>query len=173
MTLLTEKKIESVEMPENLAVSMRVMKQRMECEMRGCDFNIVHYAFGGSPFPVPDAVQKRLAESAALGEYGPAEGMEPLRGEIAGFWKRHFGIEVDPARIVVTPGSKWAIYLALAMLSGPVVLSACVWLVKRSIWCKETFEIGFSRGATRRMMELWPQFLRLIYLRPIYGALET
>ncbi len=73
MTLLTEKKIESVEMPENLAVSMMVMKQRMECEMRGCDFNIVHYAFGGSPFPVPDAVQKRLAESTALGEYGPAE----------------------------------------------------------------------------------------------------
>ena len=79
MTLLTEKKIESIEMPENLAVSMMVMKQRMECEMRGCDFNIVHYAFGGSPFPVPDAVQKRLAESTALGHYGAAEGMEPLR----------------------------------------------------------------------------------------------
>ncbi len=128
MTLLTERKIESVEMPENLAVSMMVMKQRMECEMRGCDFNIVHYAFGGSPFPVPDAVQRRLAESTELGEYGPAEGTEPLRREIAGFWQRHFGIEVDPARIVVTPGSKWAIYLALAMLSGPVVLAAPSWV---------------------------------------------
>jgi len=128
MPLLTEARIESIEMPENLAVSMMVMQQRMECQRNGCDFEIVHYAFGGSPFPVPEAVQARLRESTDQGHYGPAEGMEPLREQIASFWASHFDLEVDASRIVVTPGSKWAIYLILAMLKGPVLLPAPSWV---------------------------------------------
>ncbi len=128
MPLLTESNIASIEMPENLAVSMMVAMQRMACEQKGCNDPIVHYAFGGSPFPVPAPIQERLKASAELGHYGPAEGMEPLRKEIAGYWKRNFSLDVDPARIVVTPGSKWAIYLALTMLSGPVILSSPSWV---------------------------------------------
>ena len=128
MPLLTDSHIESIEMPENLAVSMMVAMQRMACQQKGCDEKIVHYAFGGSPFSVPEVIQERLKASCELGEYGPAEGMEPLRKEIAGYWKRNFDLDVDPARIVVTPGSKWAIYLALAMLSGPVILPAPSWV---------------------------------------------
>jgi len=128
MPLLEESQIASIEMPENLAVSMMVAMQRMKCAQNGCNDPIVHYAFGGSPFPVPGAIRERLKVSSELGEYGPAEGMEPLRKEIAGYWKRNFSLDVDPARIVVTPGSKWAIYLALAMLSGPVLLPSPSWV---------------------------------------------
>ncbi len=40
MDLLIEPRIDEVEMPENLAVSMQVMQQRMACKQQGCDFEI-------------------------------------------------------------------------------------------------------------------------------------
>ena len=47
-----------------------------------------------------------LEESANQGHYSAAEGILELRQAISGFNKRHFGLDVDPNRIVVGPGTK-------------------------------------------------------------------
>ena len=126
--LLTEPRIESVEMPENLAVALMVHQQRMACESQGCKFDIVHYAFGGSPFPVPDSMVESVREHAGQGEYLPPNGIPPLREAIAKFWAHHFSLDVDPDRVIVTAGSKLAIYLTLAMLQGPFLLPQPSWV---------------------------------------------
>jgi hypothetical protein len=43
--LLTDSQVEQIEMPENLAVAMRVMQQRAECQSKGCDFDYVNYDY--------------------------------------------------------------------------------------------------------------------------------
>ena len=129
MKLLSEPRLDTIEMPENLAVAMMVMQARQRHAAQGGGaLDFVHYAFGGSPFPVPAAVQEALSEASGQGEYRPAEGIAPLREQIGRFWDKHFGMTIDPGRMVVVPGSKQGIYNTLALLQGPVILPAPSWV---------------------------------------------
>ena len=56
MELLTNKNIDEVQMPENLASAMKVMMFRMKI---GCTYDYAHFAFGGSPFPSRTECKKR------------------------------------------------------------------------------------------------------------------
>ena len=128
MQLITNENIEAIRMPENLALAMKVMQFRMKCQEMGCTYDYAHFAFGGSPFPVPDAVQDALRSHSGDGEYLPAVGIEPLRKQIARFWRQHFDVEINPNRVVVMPGSKQAIYQTLALFEGPVMLQQPSWV---------------------------------------------
>ena len=129
MKLLSEPRLDGVQMPENLEVAMMVMHARQRAKERGEQgLDFVHYAFGGSPFPVPDAVQAALRDAADQGEYLPAEGIAPLREQVCKFWDHHFGMSIDPSRVVTMPGSKQGIYNTLALLQGPVILPAPSWV---------------------------------------------
>ena len=83
--LLTNKNIDEVQMPENLALAMKVIMFRMKCAEIGCTYDYAHFAFGGSPFPVPDGVQEALKQHSGAGEYLPPVGIEPLRRQISKF----------------------------------------------------------------------------------------
>ena len=85
MKLLTNKNIDEVQMPENLALAMKVIMFRMKCAEIGCTYDYAHFAFGGSPFPVPDGVQEALKQHSGAGEYLPPVGIEPLRRQISKF----------------------------------------------------------------------------------------
>ncbi len=78
MELLTNKNIDEIQMPENLALAMKVRDFRMKCAKLGCTYDYAHFAFGGSPFPVPEAIQEALKKHSGDGEYLPAVGIEPL-----------------------------------------------------------------------------------------------
>lgn len=128
MELLTNENIDEIQMPENLALAMKVMEFRMKCAKMGCTYDYAHFAFGGSPFPVPTAMQIALKAHSGDGEYLPAVGIEPLRKQISKFWGQYFDLDIDPNRIVVMPGSKQAILQILALMQGPVLLPQPSWV---------------------------------------------
>lgn len=128
MQLLTNSNIDEVQMPENLALAMKVIVFRMQCAEIGCTYDYAHFAFGGSPFPVPDGVQEALKQNSDAGEYLPPVGIEPLRSQISKFWGSHFDLDIDPNRVVIMPGSKQAIYQILALFQGPVILPQPSWV---------------------------------------------
>ena len=126
--LLTESRIAAVENPENLAVAIMIARQRAQCEGAGCEFAYVNYALGQSPFPVPEPVRAALRAAAEHGEYLPAVGIPALRDQVSVFWRERFGLDVSPDRVVITPGSKQAIFTILAMLQGPLLLPSASWV---------------------------------------------
>ena len=128
MKLETNPNIADIQMPENLALAMKVMQFRNACMKNGCTYDYAHFAFGGSPFGVPEIMQQALRDHTAAGEYGPAVGMEPLRRQITRFWKRHFRLDVDPGRIVVMPGTKQAILQIMTLMKGPLILPRPSWV---------------------------------------------
>ncbi|HIO97895.1 MAG TPA: aminotransferase class I/II-fold pyridoxal phosphate-dependent enzyme, partial [Leucothrix sp.] len=51
-----------------------------------------------------------------LTQYTPANGIEELREEIAGFYQSRYGVRISPKRIIITPGATGALQLVLAAL---------------------------------------------------------
>ncbi|MGE0310139.1 MAG: pyridoxal phosphate-dependent aminotransferase [Lautropia sp.] len=82
---------------------------------------IIHMSIGEPDFSAPEPVIRRLEEVARGGGHGytPAVGIEALREAIAGHYQRHYGVAVDPRRIVVTAGASAALMLACEALVNP------------------------------------------------------
>ncbi|WP_102224665.1 pyridoxal phosphate-dependent aminotransferase [Acidimangrovimonas sediminis] len=97
-------------------IVMDVMEQARAAEEAGRD--IVHMEVGQPGTPAPAAARARLAramEEGALG-YTVALGLPELRRGIAALYRRWYGIELDPGRVVVTSGSSSAFLLAFTQL---------------------------------------------------------
>ena len=69
---------------------------------------ILHFEIGEPDFPTPDNIIE--AATSALQEgythYTPAAGILEARQAVAGFLNRRLGTDVDPAEVVLVPGSK-------------------------------------------------------------------
>lgn len=89
---------------------------------------IHRFGFGQSPFPVPDPVVSRLKQYAHRKEYLPVRGLPWLRHEVAGFHQRRQGLDYDPHRILVGPGSKELMFLLMMMWDGDVLLPSPSWV---------------------------------------------
>lgn len=120
-------RVESVSMPENLRIGLQIAEARARCEYK-CKHELVGFAFGQSPFHVPAPLARGLAENADKGHYTSAAGIPELREAVAGFNKRHFGLDIDPARIVIGPGTKDLIFTVFSMISGSVIIPAPSWI---------------------------------------------
>jgi aspartate/methionine/tyrosine aminotransferase len=83
--------------------------------------HVHHLEIGEPDFPTPEPVvaAARRALDAGEGHYTPAAGLPALREAIAGYYRRRFGLAVDPARILVTPGASGALQLSLLALLDP------------------------------------------------------
>ena len=83
--------------------------------------SIIHMEIGepdfGSPQPVIDAGKRAL--DAGHVHYTAALGLPALRSRIARFYGERYGVDLDPARVVVTSGSSGALLLAMAVLLSP------------------------------------------------------
>lgn len=97
---------------------MRILEEARRLEAAGRD--IIHLEVGEPDFPTPpliiEAGIKALSERKTF--YTGAAGLPALREAIAGFYQSRFGVSVDPARIIVTPGASGALQLILALLVG-------------------------------------------------------
>jgi len=75
---------------------------------------VLHLEVGQPSTPAPRAVLE--AAQAALGSdllgYTTANGIAPLRGRIARHYAERYGVDVDPARIVLTAGASGGFVLA-------------------------------------------------------------
>ncbi len=97
-------------------IVMDVMAEAHREEMRGR--RIVHMEVGQPGTPAPAAARRALAramETVALG-YTVALGLPELRARIARLYGEWYGIDLDPARVVVTSGSSAGFLLAFTSL---------------------------------------------------------
>ncbi|SDW92852.1 pyridoxal phosphate-dependent aminotransferase [Litoreibacter albidus] len=97
-------------------IVMDVMEQARRLEQSGR--SIIHMEVGQPGTPAPKAARVALADAMerdALG-YTVALGLPELRAGIAALYKDWYGVDVDPARVVVTAGSSAAFVLAFTAL---------------------------------------------------------
>ncbi|MBI3148939.1 MAG: pyridoxal phosphate-dependent aminotransferase [Betaproteobacteria bacterium] len=80
--------------------------------------SVIHLEIGEPDFPTPEPVLREARLALASGDlyYTSALGIAPLREAIAGWYSTHFGIVVEPERVVVTAGSSAALLLVMALL---------------------------------------------------------
>ncbi len=91
--------------------------QALEAEGR----SIIHLEVGEPDFatagPILEAAQRFL--SGGHVHYTAAPGLQQLREAISGHYHTRYGLEIAPARIVVTAGASGALLLALGVLVSP------------------------------------------------------
>ena len=83
--------------------------------------DVIHFEIGQPDLPPAPGVQEALRRSVAAGQtaYTESLGLLALRQKIAAHYRRDYGIEVDPDRILVTPGTSIAFLIAYELLAGP------------------------------------------------------
>lgn len=96
-------------------IVMDVMEEAARAEAAGR--HIIHMEVGQPGTPAPEGARRALAQAldAPLG-YTVALGLPALRQGIADLYRRWYGVDLDPARVVVTPGSSGAFILAFSAL---------------------------------------------------------
>jgi len=97
-------------------IVMDVMEVARAAEAAGR--HIIHMEVGQPGTPAPAGARAALAramESDALG-YTVALGLPALRARIARHYRDWYGVDLDPARVVITPGSSGAFILAFTAL---------------------------------------------------------
>lgn len=115
-------------MPENLAIGLMVARQREKCSTVGCDFDYFGFAFGQSPFHAPPPLVRALEEAANRSGYADSEGIYELRAAVAGFNQRHFGLQADPEKVIIGPGTKGIFFLLFSIISGDVIIPVPSWI---------------------------------------------
>ncbi|HBQ36861.1 MAG TPA: 1-aminocyclopropane-1-carboxylate deaminase, partial [Rhodobacteraceae bacterium] len=97
-------------------IVMDVMESARRAEAQGQ--HIIHMEVGQPGTPAPKAARDALSsamQDQAMG-YTVALGLPELRAKIAGLYQQWYGISLDPARVIVTPGSSGAFILAFTTL---------------------------------------------------------
>ena len=98
---------------------MDLLARARELEAQGR--SIIHMEIGEPDFPTPLPIIE-AGRQALLDEkthYTPALGLPELRGKIAEYYQSEFTVDINPKRIIITPGASGALQLALAVLVNP------------------------------------------------------
>ena len=83
--------------------------------------DIVNLGIGQPDFPTPPHIVEAAVRALRDGEHGytPANGLLPLREAVAEDMRARRGVTVSPERIVIVPGGKVTMFMAIAMLGEP------------------------------------------------------
>ena len=128
MKFIVDQQVEDIEMPENLKLNTFLQEFHSSCDQPECSFGYYGFAFGQSPFPVPQSIQTALIKNADKGAYAAVPGIPELRSAISKYNKHYFEMDVAPERIYVGPGTKELIFNLLEILHGTVILPTPAWL---------------------------------------------
>jgi aspartate/methionine/tyrosine aminotransferase len=128
MELLLESHLRHVSSPANLLINDQIGAFRKYCLEHGCRRPYHHFAFGQSPFPPPPTVVKALKANASKHSYLPTAGLPELREAIAAYYRNHFELDCDAKRVIISPGSKEMIAIALSVLQGEVLIPIPSWV---------------------------------------------
>jgi len=81
----------------------------------------IHFEVGQPDLPPPPGVKRALLEAVEAERFAYTEslGFLALREKIAAHYRREYGVEIDPGRILVTPGTSLAFMVAYELLLGP------------------------------------------------------
>jgi aspartate/methionine/tyrosine aminotransferase len=98
---------------------MSVLARAKTLEAQGHD--VIHMEIGEPDFSTPAPIVRAGQAALASGQtgYTPALGLPALREAIAGLYAQRYGVDLDPARVVVTPGGSAALLLITSLLVDP------------------------------------------------------
>jgi aspartate/methionine/tyrosine aminotransferase len=98
---------------------MELLARARELESQGR--SIIHMEVGEPDFTTPDPIIQAGRRALADGRthYTPAMGLPELRRAISQQYKTRNGLDIDPGRIVVTPGASGALQLLMSVLINP------------------------------------------------------
>lgn len=98
---------------------MSLLARAQALEQAGHD--VIHMEIGEPDFTTAEPIVRAGQAALAAGHtrYTAARGLPALRQAISGFYRSHYGLDVDPERILVTPGGSGALLLASSLLVDP------------------------------------------------------
>src|ERR671917_418186 len=96
-----------------------VLARATELASRGRD--IVNLGIGQPDFPTPPHIVEAAIQALRDGHHGytPATGILPLREAVTADLHRRFHVEVSPESILVVPGGKVTMFMAILMFGEP------------------------------------------------------
>src|SRR6202165_2832203 len=93
--------------------AFEVLVRARALEARGR--SVIHLEIGEPDFDTPShiiaAAQQALEEGYT--HYGPGAGLPELRQAVSRYLQKWRGLDIDPARVVVTPGGKAGVFFGL------------------------------------------------------------
>ncbi|MGR3541822.1 MAG: pyridoxal phosphate-dependent aminotransferase [Hasllibacter sp.] len=100
-------------------IVMDVARRAAELERAG--HRVVHMEIGQPGTPAPEGARRALSDAMGQGPLGYTEGLglPALRARIARHYGERHGVDLDPARVVVTGGSSAGFVLAFTALFDP------------------------------------------------------
>jgi aspartate/methionine/tyrosine aminotransferase len=100
-------------------IVMDVLEKACELECQGK--HIIHLEVGEPDFDTPECVKAAACQALADGftHYTHSLGLLELREAICNHYQATYGVQVDPAQVVVTSGSSPAIFMIFAALLEP------------------------------------------------------
>jgi len=98
---------------------MDVLERAKELELGGK--RVIHFEVGEPDIPTPKVICDEAIHAIENGDtkYTPSLGIPELRAAIVESYKENYGVEVAPARAVITMGSSTALFLILLSLVDP------------------------------------------------------
>lgn len=98
-----------------------VLARATELQRQGKD--IINLGIGQPDFPTPPNIVEAAIKALRDGHHGytPANGILPLREAVAGDLHRRFGANVNPERVMIVPGGKVTMFMAILMFGQPGV----------------------------------------------------
>jgi aspartate aminotransferase len=102
---------------QETAFEVLVRARALEAQGR----SVIHLEIGEPDFDTPGhivaAAQQALEEG--MTHYGPGAGLPELRQAVAVYLRQWRGLDIDPQRIVITPGGKPIMFFAILALVNP------------------------------------------------------
>ena len=129
-----------------LAITER--SNRLQSEGR----HIYRLGLGQSPFPVPEPVVDELRANAHEKNYLDVVGLSELRGAVADYHMRRYGIGCTADEVLIGPGSKELMFLVQLVYYGELVIPTPSWvsyapqahIIGRNVrWVPTTAEHGW------------------------------
>jgi alanine-synthesizing transaminase len=102
---------------------------RLKARLRAEGVDIIDFGMGNPDMPTPKHIVDKLVETARdpkSGRYSASKGIVGLRRAIAGYYKRRFGVTLDPDReVIATLGSKEGFANLAQALTAPGDVIIC------------------------------------------------
>src|SRR5580704_926174 len=85
--------------------------------------DIINLGIGQPDFSTPPHIVEAAVKALRDGQHGytPATGVAPLREAVAADLRHRHGVEVSPERVLIVPGGKVTMYMAIVMFGEPGV----------------------------------------------------
>jgi aspartate aminotransferase len=89
--------------------------------LQGQGKDVINLGIGQPDFPTPPHIVEAAVKALRDGHHGytPATGIAPLREAVAADLHRRFGAAVSPGNVLIVPGGKVTMYMAILMFGEP------------------------------------------------------